>query len=147
MIANNNKTIMEYTIYMELCIALFTAAATMGVLDFVWLGVIAKKLYYDEMGTILLRKPNMFAAILFYIVYVVGAVVLVVLPALDSSSLSHALLYGGLLGFVAYATYDLTNLATLKGFSRKIVVIDLLWGTAITAVVCVVSYAIAHMVA
>ncbi len=127
---------------MELFIAIVAAAIIMGVLDFIWLGFIAKKLYYGEMGDILLKKPNMSAAMIFYAIYVVGAVVLVVLPALAANSLQQALAYGALLGFVAYATYDLTNLATLKGFSSKIVVIDLIWGTFITAAVCAGSFAV-----
>lgn len=129
---------------MEVAVALITAAVIMGVLDFVWLGYIAKKLYYGAMGDILLQKPNMAAAIAFYVVYVVGVVLIVVLPA---DSFQQALGNGALLGFVAYATYDLTNLATLKGFSSKIVVIDLLWGTFITAIVCAGSYLAASWVA
>lgn len=125
---------------MELIIALITAGIVMGVLDFVWLGFVAKKLYYDEMGDILLKKPNMPPALLFYAIYVVGSVLLVVMPAVELGSWQHALGYGALLGFVAYATYDLTNLATLKGFSPKIVAVDLAWGTAITAVVAMSAY-------
>ena len=132
---------------MELFIALVSAAIIMGILDYIWLGFIAKKLYYGEMGDILLKKPNMLAAILFYAIYVVGAVIMVVVPALDNNSIMHALGFGALLGFVAYATYDLTNLATMKGFSSKIVVIDLVWGTFITAVVCVGSFAVANWLA
>lgn len=131
---------------MEVLLALVAAAVIMGILDFIWLGFIAKKLYYVEMGDILLKKPNMTAAIAFYVIYVVGAVVLVVLPALAAGSFMAALGYGALLGFVAYATYDLTNLATLKGFSGKIVAIDLLWGTFITATVCAGAFAAASMV-
>jgi len=130
----------------EIGVAVIVAAAIMGVLDFLWLGFIAKSLYYGEMGDILLKKPNMTAALLFYAIYVVGAVVLVVLPALADDSLLMALGFGALLGFVAYATYDLTNLATMKGFSKKIVMIDLAWGTFITAVVCAGSYIAASLI-
>jgi len=129
----------------EFLVALGSAAIIMGILDYVWLGFIAKKLYYDEMGDILLKKPNMTAAIVFYMIYVVGSVVLIVLPALKENSFQMALGYGALLGFVAYATYDLTNLATLKNFSKKIVVIDLVWGTFITAIVCVGSFSAASL--
>lgn len=118
---------------MELLIKLIAAGGVMGILDYLWLGFIAKNLYYGEMGEILLEKPNMVAALLFYAIYVVGVVVLIVNPALAKDSLSHALGYGALFGFVAYATYDLTNLATLKGFSAKVVVVDMLWGAFITA--------------
>ncbi len=131
---------------MEIIIALLAAAVIMGVLDFIWLGFIAKKLYYGEMGEILLKKPNMTAAVAFYAIYVIGAVVLVVLPALAAGSFTASLGYGALLGFVAYATYDLTNLATLKGFSSKIVAIDLAWGTFITAAVCAGAFAAASLV-
>lgn len=125
---------------MEILVAIIAAGIIMGVLDFIWLGFIAKKLYYSEMGDILLKKPNMVPALVFYAIYVVGSVLLVVVPALEIESWQHAFGMGALLGFVAYATYDLTNLATLKGFSQKIVVIDLIWGTFITAVVAGGAY-------
>ncbi len=127
---------------MDLVIKLIAAGGIMGVLDFIWLGFVAKKLYYGEMGNILLEKPNMLPALLFYVIYVVGVVVFVINPALERSSWQHALGMGALFGFVAYATYDLTNLATIKGFSAKIVAIDLVWGAALTAVVCVGTYLI-----
>lgn len=104
---------------MELLIKLLAAGGIMGVLDFIWLGFIAKKLYYGEMGKLLLEKPNMPPALLFYVIYVVGVVLLLVNPALEKDSWQYALGYGALLGFVAYATYDLTNLATLKVSVRK----------------------------
>ncbi len=125
---------------MELIIKLLAAGGVMGVLDFIWLGYVAKKLYYGEMGKILLEKPNMTAALLFYIIYIIGVVVFVINPALEKGSWQHALGYGALFGLVAYATYDLTSLAVVKGFSAKIVVIDLLWGTALTAVVALAAY-------
>lgn len=125
---------------MELIIKVLAAGGVMGVLDFIWLGYVAKKMYYGEMGKILLEKPNMTAALLFYIIYIIGVVVFVINPALEKGSWQHALGYGALFGLVAYATYDLTSLAVVKGFSAKIVVIDLLWGTALTAVVALVAY-------
>lgn len=125
---------------MNIIVQLLIAGGVMGLLDFVWLGFIAKKLYYGEMGSILLEKPNMGAAVLFYAIYIIGVVMLVVMPALEKQSLNHAILYGALFGFVAYATYDLTNLATMKGFSMKVAVIDLIWGAALTAVVAGVTY-------
>lgn len=131
---------------MELLVKLLAAGAIMGVLDFIWLGFVAKKLYYGEMGKILLEKPNMAPALLFYAIYVVGVVAFVITPALEKGSWVYALGYGALFGFVAYATYDLTNLATLKGFSSKIVVIDLVWGAALTAVVSVGAYVIVKAV-
>lgn len=125
---------------MELTIAFISAASIMGALDYVWLGYIGKKIYYGEMSELLLKKPNMVPALIFYVIYVIGTVVFVIAPALEKESLLHALSMGALFGFVAYATYDLTNLATMKGYSRKIVVIDLLWGALITALTATGAY-------
>lgn len=129
---------------MELIAKLLVAGGVMGLLDFVWLGFIARKLYYGEMGTILLEKFQMIPALIFYIIYIVGVTVFVVNPALEKGSLAHAALYGALFGFVAYATYDLTSLAVLKGFSVKVTIIDLLWGMVLTAVVASVTYVVVH---
>jgi uncharacterized membrane protein len=128
----------------ELIIKLLVAGGVMGLLDFVWLGYAAKSLYFKEMGSILLEKFNMVPALLFYVIYVIGVVVFVVNPALAKGSLGHAIGYGAAFGFVAYATYDLTSLAVVKGFSSKIVVIDMLWGALLTAVVAGVTYAVVH---
>ena len=125
---------------MEVIVKLLAAGAIMGVMDFVWLGFVAKKLYYDEMGKILLEKPNMSAALIFYAIYVIGVVMFVISPALEKGSLTHAAVFGALFGLVAYATYDLTNLATLKGFSSRIVAIDLLWGMVITSAMSIGAY-------
>lgn len=125
---------------MELTIAFITAAIIMGILDYVWLGFIGKGLYYSEMGSLLLKKPNMIPALLFYVIYVVGTLVFVILPALEKESLGYAAGMGALFGLVAYATYDLTNLATMKNFSKKVVVVDLLWGAFITALTASGAY-------
>ncbi|MEO5691081.1 MAG: DUF2177 family protein [Candidatus Saccharimonadales bacterium] len=125
---------------MDLVIKLLVAGGVMGVIDFFWLSVVANKFYKSQIGSLLLEKPNMAAAILFYIIYVVGVVVFVLSPALEKNSWQYAAIYGALFGFVAYATYDLTNLATLKGFTTKLVVVDLIWGAVLTATVATVSY-------
>lgn len=124
----------------DFLIKLLVAGGIMGVIDAVWLGVIANKLYKDELGSMLLAKPNMIAAVLFYVIFVIGVVVFAVLPAVQAGDWKVALGLGALLGLVTYATYDLTNLATLKGFPLKIVVIDLIWGTFITATVATLTY-------
>ncbi len=118
----------------------------MGLLDFVWLGFVAKKLYWSEMGKLLLDKPNMVPALIFYVIYVIGVVVLVVNPALTKDSWLYALGLGAFFGFVAYATYDLTNLSTMKGFSAKIVVIDMIWGALLTAVVAAGTVALVQLI-
>lgn len=129
---------------MRYIMQLLVAGGVMGILDFVWLGYIAKRLYYSEMGNILLEKFNMVPALLFYVIYVVGVVVFVINPALTKGSLAYAAGYGALFGLVAYATYDLTSLAVVKGFSTKIVVIDMVWGMALTAVVASIAYLVVH---
>ena len=125
---------------MGTAIKLLTTGGVMGFLDFIWLSYIAKKMYQNSIGSILLEKPNMLAALLFYIIYVIGVVVFVLNPALTKNSLAHATAYGALFGLVCYATYDLTALAALKGFDIKIVAIDLLWGTFLTSVVASVTF-------
>ncbi len=123
---------------------LLVAGGVMGVLDFLWLGTVAKTFYRSQIGKLLLDKPNMTAAVLFYVIYVVGVVMFVISPALEKGSLGYAVTRGALFGFVAYATYDLTNLATMKGFTTKVVLVDLLWGAALTAIVAAVTYLILY---
>ncbi len=125
---------------MEFIIKLLVAGGVMGVIDFFWLTVVANKFYKSQIGSLLLEKPNAIAAVLFYIIYVIGVVVFVLSPALEKNSWQHAALYGALFGLVAYATYDLTNLATLKGFTVKLVVVDLIWGALLTATVATISF-------
>lgn len=121
---------------------LLIAGAIMGILDALWLTLVANKFYKSQLGSLLLDKPNMMAAVVFYVIYVVGVVAFVITPALDKGSWLHALGFGALFGLVAYATYDLTNLATLKGFPAKLVVVDLLWGAVLTAIVSALTYAV-----
>ncbi len=123
---------------------LLVTGGVMGLFDFIWLKFVANSFYKSQIGQLLLEKPNMGAAVLFYIIYVVGIVAFVLSPALEKGSLAYAAGYGALFGFVAYATYDLTNLATIKGFTPKLVVVDLIWGTVLTAAVASIAYLILH---
>lgn len=116
------------------------AGGIMGVLDAMWLGIVASTFYKKYIGSLLLDKPNMLAAAGFYLIYTIGVVVFVLTPALEKGSWQHAFGFGALFGLVAYATYDLTNLATVKGFSGTVVLVDLLWGTFLTGVVSALSY-------
>ena len=125
---------------MKFLVQFLTAGVLMAVIDSVWLGVVANKFYKGQIGSLLLDKPNVPAAIAFYFIYVFGIVTFVLRPALEANSVSIAALYGALFGFVAYATYDLTNLSTLKGFTTKLAVIDLVWGTVLTAVVATSAF-------
>lgn len=112
----------------------------MGIIDAFWLSVVANKFYKSQIGQLLLEKPNMVAAVAFYIIYVVGIVVFALGPALEKDSWLVAAGLGALFGFVAYATYDLTNLATLKDWTVRLVLVDLLWGTVLTSAVTVLSF-------
>ena len=125
---------------MDIIYRLLVAGGIMAIIDLFWLSTVANKFYKSQIGPLLLDKPNMVAAAIFYVIYVIGIVAFVVSPALEKSSWHHAVIYGALFGLVAYATYDLTNLATLKGFTNKLVVVDLLWGTILTATVSVSTY-------
>lgn len=127
---------------MSYILRILVAGGLMGILDALWLGLVAKQFYKTNLGPLLLDKPNMLAGAAFYAIFAVGIVVLVVSPALAKSSWLQALWQGALLGLVAYAAYDLTNLATLKGFPVNIVVADLLWGTIAAATVSVLTYTI-----
>lgn len=118
------------------------AGALFAIIDGIWLSFVANKLYRSQLGSLLLDKPNLPAAILFYLVFLVGLVVFVINPAMQSNDWKVALGLGALFGFVTYATYDLTNLATLKGYPLTITIVDLLWGTILTASVSVIAFLI-----
>ncbi|EOL43243.1 DUF2177 family protein [Enterococcus caccae] len=112
-----------------------TAALTFLVLDFTWLLLIARKIYQDQLGS-LLGTTKIIPAAIFYSVYLMGMLFFVVYPALEKNSLMYALLAGAFLGLLCYATYDLTNLATIKNWPAFVTIIDLIWGAAVTATTC-----------
>ena len=117
-------------------IILWIAAAVLFLaIDMIWLLWLGRGIYVSEIGNLLRQPPNMGAAGAFYILYVTGLMVMVVWPAVQGGSVGQAVLYGAVLGLVAYGTYDLTNLAVMKDFTTKIAVIDLLWGTVLTGAV------------
>src|SRR5436190_1493882 len=110
-----------------------TAVVFLG-LDALWLSKVALGMYRQELGSLLLDKPNLPIAAGFYLLYVVGIVVLAIVPALGEGGWIKALLMGAVLGLVAYGTYDITNLSTLRGWSTRLALIDIAWGTALSAV-------------
>lgn len=109
-------------------------------LDALWLSNVALGMYRTELGGLLLERPNLAIAGAFYLLYVGGIVILAVGPALAEGNWVKALLFGAVLGLVAYGTYDITNLSTLRGWSTKLALIDIAWGTALTAVSATVGY-------
>ena len=103
--------------------------------DMLWLGVIAKNLYQKYLGGFITDKVNWIAAFVFYLIYVVGISIFAIYPAVNKGSAFNAVLMGALFGIFTYATYDLTNLATLKGWPLPIVFIDICWGALLSAIV------------
>ena len=105
--------------------------AVFFLIDMVWLGVVAKGFYRKHLGAMLSPKVNWPAAILFYLLFIVGLIVFAVRPALSAGEPIKALLLGALLGLISYATYDLSNLATLKDWPLVVTIVDLVWGTVL----------------
>jgi uncharacterized membrane protein len=117
---------------MKAIVAYFAAGAVMLVLDVIWLSSMGA-VYRQHLGSMLLDGFRPVPAALFYLMYVAGIVVLAVMPALrEGDDWRMAALYGAVLGLIAYGTYDLTNYATMKVWSAKITIIDMLWGAALT---------------
>lgn len=116
-----------------------TLVVFLGV-DMIWLGVVARKLYSEKLGYIMTSGPKWWAAILFYLVFVIGLQFFVLYPALEKQQLFYALFTGMFFGLVTYATYDLTNLATLKDWPLIITIIDLIWGTALGGLTTLLSF-------
>lgn len=111
-------------------------------IDLIWLGFIAKNLYSKYLGYIMTDKVNWGAAILFYVLFIIGLLFFVITPALDQNSWTYALGAGALYGLLTYATYDLTNLATLKDWPITITVIDMVWGTILATMTSIISFSI-----
>lgn len=112
------------------------------IVDMIWLGLIAKGLYKKHLGFIMRPQVNWTAAIIFYCLFIVGIIIFAVQPGLQAGSWLKALIYGTLFGFFTYATYDLTNLATLKDWPLLVTVIDIVWGSVLCGVVAAASYLI-----
>ncbi len=119
------------------------AAATLFIMDVAWLRVVMEPLYRAQLGDLLRAKPSLAPSALFYLLYVVGIVVFAIMPAVDSTSVLRAGLLGALLGLIAYGTYDLTNLATLKQWPLNLAVLDIAWGSFVTASAAVAGTAAA----
>jgi uncharacterized membrane protein len=103
-------------------------------IDFIWLGYVARGFYAGQIGSLMLDQPRLGVAAAFYLLYVIGIVVFAIMPALKADSARTALMLGALFGLIAYATYDLTNYATLKNWPVPVVIVDIAWGAVLTAV-------------
>ena len=111
--------------------------------DLLWLGLIAKNFYQEQVGFLMRSDVNWIAAILFYLIFVAGLVLFVIYPAQEKRSMVYALMFGAMFGLVTYASFDLTCLALIKGWPVLVTVIDMLWGMFIAASVSVITYVIA----
>ena len=116
------------------------ALVTMVAADMAWLGLMAPRFYKPTLGDIMLSGFNLPPAILFYLLYPVGLVIFAITPALKSGSVGTALVYGALFGLFTYATYDLTNQATLRNWTVQLTIVDVAWGTVLAAIASAVSF-------
>ncbi len=111
-------------------------------IDIVWIGFIAKDFYRRQLGYLMRAETNWLGAIIFYLLFIVGLLIFGVLPAIEKGSWQHAVIYGGLFGFFCYVTFDLTSYALIRDFPLKVVIIDLIWGTTLSAAVSAASFII-----
>ena len=118
----------------------FIALTVFLAIDLLWIGLVAKSFYAAQIGFLMRTDVNWVAAIVFYLLFIVGLVLFVIAPAVEKSSWTHAILFGALFGLIAYSTYDLTNLATIKNWPLLVTIVDLIWGTVLAAAVSTIAY-------
>jgi uncharacterized membrane protein len=116
-----------------------TAVAFFAI-DLIWLGVVAPRFYQSQIGSVMREEPLWSAALAFYAIYIAGILVFAVLPGLAVDSPQRALAMGAFFGLVAYATFDLTSMAVLQGFTWTVVAVDLVWGTVLTGSVATAGF-------
>lgn len=127
---------MEWLVYFGVTFIVF-----MGI-DLIWLGFVAKNLYAKYLGYLMAPKINWLAALIFYVIFIIGILYFVIAPTLVDRNLGQLILRAALFGFITYATYDLTNLATVRDWPITITIIDLIWGTTLSTSVSLISYLI-----
>lgn len=130
----------------KIIISYLLTAVVFFAIDIIWLGFIAKNLYRKYLGSFLSDRVNWTAAVIFYLIYIIGISIFAIYPSVNKDSVVNAILLGALFGAIAYATYDLTNLATLKSWPIQIVFIDIAWGAVLTATVSLAGFYIVKMV-
>ncbi|MEO1251386.1 MAG: DUF2177 family protein [Pseudomonadota bacterium] len=124
----------------SMMMAFFGATIAFLALNLSWIGVIAQDFYQRQMGGLMASSFRMPAVAAFYLVYLAGVVFFAVAPAIEAGSIASALVRGALFGFVCYATYDLTNLATLRGYPARLAVVDIIAGTVVTGLASAAGY-------
>ena len=115
------------------------------VIDMIWLMGVARSTYVAEMGSLMKKSPNLLAAVIFYLLYAAGLMVFAVKPGMEAASWGWAALLGAGLGAVAYGTYDFTNLAVIEGYNWRIALIDLVWGTTVSALTAGIATKLASL--
>ena len=128
--------------YLKLYAALL---AVFFAVDMIWLGFIASSFYKKHLGYLMASEVNWPAAIIFYMLFIVGIMVFVVLPGVKENSLANTLIRAALFGLITYATYDLTNLATIKDWPIIITVVDLIWGMILSIIVSLAGFLFAKL--
>jgi uncharacterized membrane protein len=123
--------------YFKLYVVTFIAFCA---IDMIWLGLVARTFYQKHLGFLMAPTPNWLAAIIFYLLFIVGILLFVVVPGLKENSLTTTLLRAALFGLITYSTYDLTNLATVKDWPVLVTVVDMIWGTVLSVSVSFVSF-------
>lgn len=109
-------------------------------IDMLWLGLVARSFYQQYLGFLMAPSVNWLAAVIFYLLFILGILFFVVIPGLESNSLKATLLRAALFGLITYATYDLTNLATLKDWPALLSIVDMFWGTVLSVLVSYISF-------
>jgi uncharacterized membrane protein len=115
-------------------------------IDMVWLGIISKGFYKTHLGYIMADKVNWLPAIIFYLAFIIGVIIFAVIPGIEKSSLIRTLILAALFGFFTYATYDLSNFATIKNWPAIVVIVDIVWGICITTITGGVGFIIAKYI-
>jgi uncharacterized membrane protein len=119
----------------HLLITFLVSISVLVIFDLIWIGIIAKKFYRKQLDSIMSSSVNWWAAAVFYLLYTLGLMVFVIVPGMEHGNILRVFLMGALFGLIAYGTYNLTNLATLKDFGLKMVLFDMPWGAALTATI------------
>jgi len=130
--------------YLKLYVATFIAFLAV---DMIWLGLVARTFYRKNLGFLLAPAPNWIAAVIFYLLFIVGILVFVVMPGLNEDSLRTVLLRAALFGLITYGTYDLTNLATVRDWPLLVTVVDMIWGTVLSVLVGLAGFVFAKWLA
>ena len=130
----------------SLVVGYLVALGALAVLDALWLGVVSREFYKARLGQLLLDRPLWSVAILFYLIHAAGIAVFALPPAVAAGTWTAAVLYGALFGFCVYAAYDITNLATLRGWSMALSLVDLAWGAVATSAATLIAFLVVRSV-